>query len=264
MIHPSGRSNILGESGATILPNLAPLPPTRGRGTGPIHTQANSHVSHMRATLHPTLLHPVAPSLKFHPFLMIAVAVLIATLVVAATATNSTSPATACTTDADCPGSYCMNDKAHKSPYQCHESPPTPPMGHLLYRCYQSSTGDNMVSLNSTCEVPSAYLQEGNLGRTAGTPTNNIELFRCCVTGRNDHSVRLAGQDCPAGSSSEFSLGYLYTYSPGGPNAVQLFQCYTVRHRQYTGDFVSVDPGCEGQTLVQALGWTMKNTTAVN
>ena len=123
-----------------------------------------------------------------------------------------------------------------------------------------------MVSLQSNCEVPSGvhnYTKERKF-QLAPNATNTIELFRCCVTGRNDHSVRLAGQDCPAGSSSEFSLGYLYTYSPGGPEAVQLFQCYTVRHRQYTGDFVSVDPGCEGQTLVQALGWTMKNTTAAH
>ena len=196
--------------------------------------------------------------------LLVAVALLVT--VTAMPTTNATrsidglqvgAPLKTCTTDADCPGSYCMNDPSHKPPYSCHGTNPPPAPGPVLYRCYDHVSGDHMVSKYSNCEDPSSYRTEGSYGHTSGTPVDSIELFRCNVHGGATHSVRLAGEDCPSGSDTEFSLGYLYKYPPGGPNATQLFQCASGASG-HSGYWVCTNPKCEGNgKLVQALGWTL-------
>lgn len=83
-----------------------------------------------------------------------------------------------------------------------------------IYRCYNSVTGDHMISLSSSCE---GYTNEGLLGylKSSETPEATVKIYRCFNSEEEDHMISLRS-DCERNDyTNEGLLGYLSENNDG-------------------------------------------------
>ena len=107
-----------------------------------------------------------------------------------------------------------------------------------LYRCTVNGSGNHFVSTDPACE---GQHTEGLLGYATASQDR---FNRYTVNGKHVDTARSA----PANASFEGTLGFVL--ANGGPGLRALYSCASA-----AGQFTSLDPGCEGQSVLGLEGW---------
>lgn len=131
------------------------------------------------------------------------------------------------------------------------------PMGYLhaqsgegrqpVYRCHETATGDRYLTLDPACGETDAAINEATLGYT------DAFFYAVPRTALGaDHDVAGVGPPPPAEALVQEHVMFWATAQPVPGMALQnVYNCLVAGW----DNMLSLDPNCEGQTIVGSVGW---------